>query len=118
MNEDSDDRKHVAELASLKAELVHAPNAGEAQMVAHELLYKTLEHGSAGPDPVCARLQSELERDPMQYRCLLDVWDGNFRRASEMVRDHMIELGKLGHEWSMRRSMAHLEQLASQVVHR
>lgn len=118
MIEDSDDRKAVADIAALKMEVAHAPNADAAERAANELLWKSLEHGSANPDPICARIERELERDPMQYRSLLDVWDGNVRGAAAMVRDHMIELGKLGKEWSMHRAMAHLESLAVRVVMR
>ena len=121
MSEDSDDRKAAAELGELKAEAMfeaYRGNLPAADRAAEELLWKSLEHGSANPDPICARIERELERDPMQYRSLLDVWDGNTRGAAEMARDHMIELGRLGKEWSMHRAMAHLDSLAARVVMR
>lgn len=118
MIEDSDDRKAVAEIAALKQEVAHASSTEAAERAASELLWKSLEHGSGNPDPICARIEAELERDPMQYRCLLDVWDGNTRGAAAMVRDHMIALGKLGKQWSMHRAMAHAESLAARVVMR
>ena len=121
MSEESDDRKATAELNELKSEAIYEAwrgNLPAADRAAEELLFKSLENGSAHPDPICARIQRELERDPMQYRSLLDVWDGNTRRAAEMARDHMIELGRLGREWSMHRAMAHLDSLATRLVTR
>lgn len=113
-----EDRMKVAELGFLKQELVSSNSAGEAKRIAEQLMMKTLEHGSDNPDPICNKIEQELNQNPSQYPNLLDVWDGNSRKASEMVRDHMIELGKLGKQWSMRRSMAHLDELAARVTHR
>lgn len=113
-----EDIKKASELTSLMEELSSSRSAGEADMISKQLLRKTLEHGSDTPDPICQKIEQELDQNPSQYPNLLSVWDGNSRRASEMVRDHMIELGKLGKNWSMRRSIAHLDELAAKVTHR
>ena len=117
MNEDSDDRRSAAELTALKEEVADVRSPEELARVAHELLYRSLEHGSVDPDPICHRIAVELEADPLQYRSLLDVWDGNVRGAAAMVRDHMVELGRLGINWTMRRAMAHADELAAMVIH-
>lgn len=118
MIEDSDDRKDAADLSALKSEMTHARTAEGARKAAEELLFKSVAIGSAEPDPILAKVIKELECNPGQYYCLLDVWEGNVRGAGQMVIDHMVELGKIGKNWTMHKAMAHLDSLAFKSMQR
>lgn len=124
MNEDA---RTLADMDALKADIRSETDEGRRRERIREFMMVASEGIAASEDQALAIIEQELEDDMAlgfdeggryrgQYPSLLRLFDGNTRKAAVQGRDHMIQLARLGHDWSVKRSIMHLEVFCDDVI--